>query len=89
MCINFFSAYSDEDQNIIDDHRMIIKNYFKGWFLIDFTANLPINYLYNDESSGQSLRYNKLVRLLRLPRLYRLIRLLKMSKINMNIKNKT
>ncbi|KAM3146799.1 hypothetical protein pb186bvf_000953 [Paramecium bursaria] len=89
MCINFISAYNDEEQNVIDDHRMIVKNYLKGWFLIDFTANLPINYFYSDDSNSQSLRYNKLVRLLRLPRLYRLIRLLKMSKINMNIKNKT
>ena len=52
MCINFLSAYNDEEQNVIDDHKMIVKNYLKGWFLIDFTANLPINYLYNDDSNS-------------------------------------
>ncbi|CAD8184026.1 unnamed protein product [Paramecium pentaurelia] len=89
IVINFFSAFFDEEQRIIDDYQMIAKQYLTGWFTIDFIAVLPITYFLDDNTDAPALRYNKLLRLIRLPRLYRLARLLKMSKTNLNIKNKT
>lgn len=89
LIINFFSAYLDAENKIVDDHKKIIINYITGWFIIDFTAVLPITYFYDFTENSTALQYNKLLRLMRLPRLYRLVRLLKMSKTNLNIKNKT
>ena len=83
------SAFYDEEQKIVDNYRMIAKQYLYGWFMVDVIAVLPITYFLDDTTDTAALRYNKLLRLIRLPRLYRLVRLLKISKANLNIKNKT
>jgi hypothetical protein len=43
--INFFSAYEDQDLRIQDDRKLIVKNYLRGWFIIDIVAILPIETL--------------------------------------------
>ena len=35
---NFFTAYYDEDHNLIINKKEIAQNYLKGWFIIDFLA---------------------------------------------------
>lgn len=89
IVVNFFSAYQDEEQHMVDNHRRIVINYLTGWFFVDLTAVLPITYFYDDTQNGAAFRYNKLLRLIRLPRLYRLVRLLKIGKAKLNVKNKT
>ena len=40
--INFISAQEDPNTNqLITDHRIIAKNYLKGWFLLDLLACFP------------------------------------------------
>lgn len=71
LCINFLSAYEDENKKVIDDPKLIAKEYLSGWFLIDFVAVVPISYFLTSDNTVGTGGYNKLLRLLRLPRLYR------------------
>jgi hypothetical protein len=73
MIVCFFSAYIDNEDNIIKNRRKIISQYLSSWFLIDFVSIIPISYL--TENNGG--RINTLARLTRIPKLYRLIRLTK------------
>jgi len=41
--MNFFTAYYDEDFEIVDDYKAIFKNYFFGWFLIDLISVIPFD----------------------------------------------
>ena len=88
----FFSAYYDEDNNLITSHQTIAYSYLKGWFFLDVIATyiiyiyiyiilyrFPFGLLEDGGSSGGG--YNKLLRLLRLPRLYRLMKILRLVKM--------
>ena len=43
LLLNFFFAYYDESEEIIDDRAKIAVDYLKGWFLIDVLNILPIS----------------------------------------------
>jgi CRP-like cAMP-binding protein len=75
IIVNFFSAYLDAEGKLVTKRKLIVKNYVKGWFLIDFTGVLPFQYLSNIGG------YNKLVRFSRMPRLYRIVRIVRLFKM--------
>lgn len=82
--VNCFSAYYDEYDNLIYNHKKIIFNYFRGWMMVDLIGCLPFDlFLESTTSSG----YNNLLRLFRLPRLYRLLRISKIFKLIQQYKN--
>lgn len=35
IVITFFCSYYDEENNLVQDHKVIALNYLKGWFTID------------------------------------------------------
>jgi hypothetical protein len=41
ICINFLSAYENDQFKIVDDKKEICCNYLKGWFSIDILAIMP------------------------------------------------
>ena len=41
IIFNFLTVL-DDDYNEIDDMKIIARNYFFGWFLIDLVATFPI-----------------------------------------------
>lgn len=45
MIATFFTAYSTEDFEIIDDHKQIACVYLTSWFWIDLLAILPYAYM--------------------------------------------
>ena len=73
--LNFFSAYIDFEGKLVTDLRQIVRNYLKGWFLIDFVGVLPFQYL------GDMGGYNRLVRFSRMPRLYKVLRIVRLFKM--------
>lgn len=77
IILNFFTAYVDNDDNIIKNRRKVIVTYLKSWFIIDFVSVIPINY-FTDTTSSQ---YNALARLSRIPKLYRLVKLTKLFRM--------
>lgn len=79
IIINFLSSYEDPVTGLpVISIKKIAKNYFTGWFILDFMAVLPVGLVEKAFSGGENL---KLARLARLPRLYRLIRILRMVKM--------
>ena len=82
LVLNFFSAYHDEELNLIDGRKEIALHYLKGWFLIDLISILPISFL---TKSGD---YNSLVRIARFPKLYRLIKITRLIRVLKVLKQK-
>lgn len=41
--VNFFSAYYDDDGNLVTENRRIAKKYLTTWFFVDLVASFPIN----------------------------------------------
>ena len=76
VVLNFFTAYTDSEENLIRNHKKIIIKYLKSWFIIDFISILPLNYI-----TKNNIKYNKLTRISRLPKLYRLLKLTKLLRM--------
>ena len=74
IIFGFISAYKETiDNKIIDNHVLIIKNYLSGWFIVDFIAILPIDYLLRYlEINIQSYNYNRMLKILRIERLFKI-----------------
>jgi CRP-like cAMP-binding protein len=77
IILNFFTAYVDNEDNIIKNRKKVIISYLQSWFIIDFVSVVPINYI-TDTSTSQ---YNALARLSRIPKLYRLVKLTKLFRM--------
>lgn len=68
LILNFLHSFRDpETLNAVEDITIIAKNYFYGWFIVDFLACFPFQVMFK---SGIML---KLVRLARMPRLIKLL----------------
>ena len=75
IVLTFFSAYTDEEENLVKNHKKIIKKYLKSWFIIDIISVLPLNNLF------KSGKYSGLTKISKLPKLYRLIKLTKLLRM--------
>lgn len=54
MILTFFTSYTDEIQNIeVFDHKKIVVNYLKGWFIFDALSIIPLDYLIMLAGGGQ------------------------------------
>ena len=74
IVLQFFTAYFDDNQELVTDRKVIACHYLKTWFALDFVAIIPFNLFFNAEGTKD---YSALARLSRLPRLYRLIKITK------------
>ena len=75
IVLTFFSAYTDEEENLVKNHKKIIKKYLKSWFVIDIISVLPLNNLFKNG------KYSGLTKISKLPKLYRLIKLTKLLRM--------
>ena len=72
VALSFFSGYVDEDEQIVLNHRRIVKHYTRGWFLLELLTSLPVHDVTPiTRTAFRSLRLLRLFRLLRLHRLTR------------------
>jgi len=78
VVLTCFTAYKDDEQNLVGKRRAIMRHYATTWFLVDTAACIPFQLF---EADLQSQKYNKFVRLMRLPRLYKLMRLARLIKM--------
>lgn len=97
MIVTFFSAYSNEDYEVITDHKEIAFNYLTGNFWIDLLAILPFQNMIgafkeadeNDGGSSSETGSLGFVRILRLNRLSKFVKLLKIFRVIKFFKKKT
>lgn len=73
--LSFFSAYVDNEDNVVKNRKKIVINYLKTWFSIDLISVLPISYITPGQSATQNI--NQLSRIARIPKIYRLVKLTK------------
>ena len=76
IVLTFFSAYTDDEENLVKNHKKIIKKYLKSWFIVDIISVLPISYIFNQQG-----KYSGLTKISKLPKLYRLVKLTKLLRI--------
>jgi CRP-like cAMP-binding protein len=84
MVLHFFTAYQDEDGNIVDDHTEIVSHYLKTWFTFDaVTAVLPIPFEFIGAATGDTtggkikvLRAARIIRIIKILRIFRASRIL-------------
>ena len=73
--LSFFSAYVDNEDNVVKNRKKIVINYLKTRFSIDLISVLPISYITPGQSATQNI--NQLSRIARIPKIYRLVKLTK------------
>jgi Ion transport protein len=71
LILNFFFAYYDQSEEIIDNRTKIAIDYLKGWFTIDLITVFPISQILSTGNFGH------LAKVARIPRLYRLIKIIR------------
>ena len=45
VCLNFFVSSYDKEGQVVQSHATIIRGYVRGWFIIDFTASVPVDWI--------------------------------------------
>ena len=81
------------DSQLIVDVGMLAKQYFKGWFLLDFFSSFPFNLvlaMFFDLNNPDAARILKLIRVFRMVKILRMVRikrLLKKLQDALSIKN--
>ena len=56
--IEFITAYYDDDFQIVDNIKEIMRNYILGWFLLDLLAIIPFDIFTPKQSSNGSTNIN-------------------------------
>ena len=79
IVFTFFSAFESQALEIVDDHKIIVFNYLKFWFYLDFVTVVPLELIFQRFMKHQE-KYNKFLRIVRLVKLNRLVRLVKLIK---------
>ena len=57
VIVTFYCAYQNEDFTIIDDRKVIAKQYLSGWFTVDILACIPfgvIGTLFTSENRSKA-----------------------------------
>lgn len=86
IVLSFFTEIEVEKTGrMINTHREIARNYFKGWFLLDLLTVFPFELFSSTEqksyiNANQSLRIVRITKLSKFVRLMRLTRLMKAVK---------
>jgi hypothetical protein len=87
MVLTFFSAYYDNQNNLVTSWKQILKNYLKTWFLVDLiVTHLKFSQFFKKKASFPFYFFTeedgklRIARISRLPRLYRLLKMTKLAR---------
>jgi len=64
---------------IIDQRKLIAKNYMKGWFTIDLVSIFPFEYMMVNASGSNDL--NGMAKVARIGRMYKLVKLTRLFRV--------
>ena len=86
LCLNFFVMFPQQKSVVesvywVDDLKIIMLNYLKGWFTIDLISILPFWILDYTSGCASDMQETNLLRLVRLMRCIKMIRLVRASRI--------
>ena len=80
IIISFLSAFQDDDMQIIDDLRIVGKNYIFGWFFIDLVSIFPFDLLLTGDDVGSMAKITRIGKMNKLIRINKLLRVFKILK---------
>ena len=80
IIMNFFTAYYDEDFEIVDDLKSIFKSYIFGWLLVDLVSVIPFDQLTSIDG------FNRIARISRIGKLYKVIKIAKLMRLLKSVK---
>jgi len=80
IIIIFNSAFYDEEFLIVEDRKLIAKDYIFSWFMVDLMAIIPFDYLLVQDNYQEIIRFTRIGRISRLIKMTRLLRILKIVK---------
>jgi hypothetical protein len=75
----FHTAYI-ENGKLIQDRKRVAKNYITSWFILDFVASFPYDWILPNE--GSRTKYAKISRLAKFGRFMRTLKVLRMVRIS-------
>jgi len=86
ICFNFFLPYTESIKKgggQVKSHRLIARNYMRGWFPLDFVSVIPVDLVLMtiDTSQLDAAALFRFIKMLRLLRLIKLARILRASRI--------
>ena len=70
----FNSAYYNDDYLMIEDRKLIAKEYIQSWLIVDIVSITPFDKIFEDESQDSSNRALKLIRMTRLLRIIKIVK---------------
>ena len=90
LIFSFCTCQVDENFKIIDDRKIIAKEYFKGWFLVDFIAIIQFDTIIKNvsESASNKAIGNGIIRVTKIGRMYKLVKLTRLLRVLKVVKNK-
>lgn len=80
IIIIFNSAYYDSEFIIVEDRKMIAKEYLSGWFLVDLLAIIPFE-IFITQNEGNYEDFARIVRIGKISKLIKMTRILRILKI--------
>lgn len=80
--LNFITTYiNPKTLEVVKNHKLIAKNYFKGWFTIDLLTIIPLQVLMSNTGDASSTKLIRITRITKLTKILKLIKLLRFVKI--------
>lgn len=76
MFLLFYVAQTPKTYYLATDRQHIVLNYAWGWFIVDFTASVPIDLFIWAANGTQARNFTRLLKLVHIFRLYRALHLL-------------
>ena len=89
ILVNFNSGFLKKGA-VVMNRYLVVKHYFKTWFLVDLLSSCPYDWILNgsifeqgsyEHSQHKMTKATKLLRVVRIGRLFRIIRLIKLVKV--------
>lgn len=97
ILVIFNSAYQNEMYEMIDDRKVIAKNYISGWFFIDIMSVLPFTLILDwfttqemllADEEGNGADVNGFARIARISKLYKLVKITRLFRLFKFMQNK-
>lgn len=70
----FNSAYYNDDYLMIEDRKLIAKEYIQSWLIVDIVSITPFDSIFHDDKEDSSNRALKLIRMTRLLRIIKIVK---------------
>jgi hypothetical protein len=95
IAINFNTAFTEVNKDIIDDRKAIAIKYLTGWFFIDILSILPLELILlafipkeTETCAGSGGKINGMIRMTKFSKLYKLLKITRLTRLFKLMKNR-